>query len=139
MSNRFVTIRHVRVDVDALLSLSHTCNPSKCVHAKTCCSSYDVPVTGKEEETITGLLPDAAKYARHLRDVDEIDDIFDEDGRDTSLQTHESGMCLFAYRGRDKGVRCSLHSAALDLGLAPEKSKPGPCSLWPLAIAGGPR
>ncbi len=33
---------------------------------------------------------------------------------------------------------CSLHSAALELGLPPVEVKPRCCSLWPLALTEGP-
>ena len=45
---------------------------------------------------------------------------------------------MFAYRS-EGGLRCSLHSAAEDLGVPPADVKPSACLLWPLAITSGPR
>jgi len=122
--------------VDALLALSHTCNPALCRGKRTCCSSYDVRVAPRRVTALVGLLPHAARYAPWLRNGDEFEDPFEEDSEGCALATHEDGTCMFAFRGNDGGTRCSLHAAALDLGLAPHRSKPKSCALWPLALSG---
>ena len=128
MPSRYTRIKSHLVDLDALTRLAHSCDPSKCIHAKSCCATYDVPATDDECDRITGMLPHAAKYQPNLDD-----DVFDE-GDETSLMTDEDGRCVFAFRGKDRGERCSLHAAALDVGVDPYKAKPMPCALWPLAL-----
>ncbi len=133
MAPSYARISEYLVDLDALARLSHSCDPSKCVGDKSCCATYDVPATEDECDRMTGMLPLAARYQPTLRDGDGFVETFDED-EEISLATDEDGRCVFAFRGKDKGERCSLHAAALDVGVDPYRSKPMPCALWPLAL-----
>ncbi|HPK03792.1 MAG TPA: hypothetical protein PLS90_15195, partial [Candidatus Sumerlaeota bacterium] len=89
-----------------------------------------------ELERITGMMPHACRYAPHLRRGGRLANPFDDDGpRNWLLETDEDGRCLFAYTNADGETRCSIHSAALDLGLEPYHVKPRACALWPLALS----
>ncbi len=86
---------------------------------------------------IIGVLPDAAKYRRDLVSGDGYDNVFEKLGSNQyCLDTDEDGLCVFAYV-KDNKILCSLHSAALDLGIPVEQVKPAPCLLWPLALSEG--
>ncbi len=124
-------IEGIRVDIHALRALQHRCDPSRCVHARACCNSYEVLVDRGEMERAVGAIPNALRYLDTT--LDEIDP-FDETENGHCLNTDEDGLCVFAYRGADRGIRCSLHSAALDLGLPPSRVKPKACVLWPLFL-----
>jgi hypothetical protein len=129
-------INGIRVDLQALRRLGHSCQPALCRGERTCCSSYEVRAGEDEASRIVGMLPYAARYAPHLRDDEDYANPFeDEDEDGVTLAVLESGACIFAFRGRDGGVRCSLHAAALDLDLPPFAYKPFSCALWPLALS----
>jgi len=130
-----LTIKGIRVDVDALLKLKHYCDPELCKHTVSCCRCYEVCVTRKEMGRAIGLMKHAANYARRLRKPG-FENPFDrvEPGL-YAIDTHEDESCVFAYRQRSGKTYCSLHSASLDLGLDPYAMKPQPCTLWPLALS----
>jgi len=130
-----VPIGKYRVDIDALLRLRHHCDPDLCRHTVSCCRCYEVCITRKEMGRAIGLMKHAAKYARRLRKPG-FENPFDpvEPGL-YAIDTHEDESCVFAYRRRTGETFCSLHSAALDLGLDPYAVKPQPCTLWPLALS----
>jgi len=135
IAERYPMVRGVRIDVQALRVLAHVCDPLNCRHRKSCCETYEVLVDNDEISTIVGTMPDAAEYAKTLREDDEFIDPFDEtDNQQTCLNTDEDGLCVFAYRDRAGSTWCSLHSAALELGLPPAKVKPKACALWPLFL-----
>lgn len=137
---RECVIQGIRVDLDALRALRHECVPAQCIgRERGCCETYEVFVDRSEIGTIVGSLPDAAKYARHLRQHAEfIDPIEETDGGDC-LATHPDGRCVFAYRNGDGATLCSLHSAGVDMGLEPFQVKPKACALWPLYLVEGKR
>ena len=125
------------VDVAALTGLEHECvgcaDPAAC-----CCARFEVCAGAEELAAIEGLLPRASRYCPHLKGPHGYENVFDpiETGL-YCIDTDEEGLCLFAYAGKS-GVRCSLHSAALALGVAPAEVKPAACVLWPLAITDPP-
>lgn len=128
----------IRVDIEALRRLSHQCRPSNCSVRKSCCKTYEVIVDNEQMPGIIGAMPRAAHYAKGLLEEDELIDPFEEaDGADACLATHYDGMCVFAWRDRQGAILCSLHSAALDLGVDPYKTKPKACALWPLYLVEG--
>lgn len=124
-------IRGVRVDIHSLRVLAHFCDPTKCVHERACCNSYEVYVERDEMKRATDAFDVATKYLSESADAI---DPFDETEGGHCLNTDENGLCVFAYRGEEGGVRCSLHSAALDMGLPPAEVKPKACTLWPLFL-----
>lgn len=135
---RIVLIQGILVDLDQLLRLRRSCEPIRCKDHQSCCAVYEVCVSRKEVERITGMIPASARYATHLKDGRSFENPFDDlGGGETALETQEDGTCLFGYRAPDGALLCSIHSAALDLGLNPYQVKPFPCTLWPLALSEG--
>ncbi|HOE95051.1 MAG TPA: hypothetical protein PK847_00565 [Candidatus Sumerlaeota bacterium] len=125
-----------QIDLAALLGIAHRYDPDRCKVGGCCCSSYEVSIGRAELERITGMMPHACRYAPHLRRGGRLANPFDDDGpRNWLLETDEDGRCLFAYTNADGETRCSIHSAALDLGLEPYHVKPRACALWPLALS----
>jgi hypothetical protein len=89
-------------------------------------------------KTIIGALPLAARYCPGLENEDGFENIFDEVERGVfAIDTHENGLCVFAYQCHS-GIRCALHSAALEIGLSPHLLKPSSCTLWPLVMRSPP-
>ena len=124
----------VHVNLSAILCVDHACNgcstPGQC-----CCASYEVCADSKELKRIVNLLPEAARFCPRLKTKSGYDIIFDEiEPGLFALDTDEKGLCLLAYKSGGK-IRCSLHSAALKLGLSPAKVKPQACLLWPLSAS----
>ena len=107
----------VHVNLSAILCVDHACNgcstPGQC-----CCASYEVCADSKELKRIVNLLPEAARFCPRLKTKSGYDIIFDEiEPGLFALDTDEKGLCLLAYKSGGK-IRCSLHSAALKLGLS---------------------
>lgn len=127
-------VQGIQVDVEALRSLAHDCDPAKCRVSENCCKRYEVLVDDDQIPTIVGSMPNAAVYASDLIDHGDLIDPFDETDDGHCLNTHEDGLCVFAYRTPRGVTLCSLHSAATDLGLPPAGIKPTSCSLWPLFL-----
>ncbi|MEI6168758.1 MAG: hypothetical protein WCS52_16375 [bacterium] len=85
-------------------------------------------------KTIIGALPLAARHCPDLENGEGFDNVFDEVERGVfAIDTHENGLCVFAYQSHS-GIRCALHSAALEIGLSPHLLKPSSCTLWPLVL-----
>ncbi|MBI3986096.1 MAG: hypothetical protein HY343_04215 [Lentisphaerae bacterium] len=120
-------------DLRSLAGFQHTCSGCTGVR-RCCCAAFEVCVTRKEMEAMIGVMPAAAKYARRLREGDAFANVFERtpDGL-FALDTDEAGLCVFAYR-RAGFIRCSLHTAAIDLDISPSLVKPLACRLWPLAV-----
>ena len=132
---QYPLVRGVRIDINALRVLAHRCVPTNCSVSRNCCKTYEVLVDAREVSAIVGAMPDAARYAPGLyEDGIPIEPVEDAEHRQTCLATDEDGLCVFAYRNRAGATLCSLHSAALDLGLPPIKVKPKACVLWPLFL-----
>ena len=135
---QYVQVRNVRVDVDALRALAHRCDPMKCIgRERGCCATYEVYVDRGEIGTIVGTLPETARHAKGLRQGGEFIDPFEETEGGSCLATHEDGLCVFAYKDRRGATLCSLHTAALEMGLPPAQVKPKACALWPLYLVEG--
>lgn len=124
------------VDLDALLRLHHEYNPQACSAINCCCGSYEVTVQRKELRRIAGMIPASSRFAPTLKDEDgEYENPFEPVERGLyALDTDEEGRCVFAYRDAAGAIRCSIHSAALEMGLEPYTTKPFACTLWPLAL-----
>ncbi|MBI2423267.1 MAG: DUF3109 family protein [Candidatus Hydrogenedentes bacterium] len=135
---RLLTIKGIVVDVDQLLRLRASCAPEKCKDHTSCCSVYEVCISRKEMNLITGMIPASAAYANHLKQGRGYENPFEEAGAgEYALDTAEDGTCLFGYRASGGELLCSIHSAALDQGLNPYRVKPFSCTLWPLALSEG--
>ena len=134
----FPVIQGIRVDVDALRALAHLCDPMTCRHVKCCCKSYEILVDRSEERTVVGMMKEAARYTPTLVEDGEFADPIEDVFGDACLATHEDGTCVFAFHTSEGAVRCSLHAAAIDLGLPPAEVKPKACTLWPLFLDESP-
>ena len=131
-----VVVGNIRVDVPALMSIRHCCRPGVCKETPNCCSCFQIHANEKELETIVGFLPLAEKYTSAIGNEKGYDNVFEEteDGC-FIIDVDENERCVFAYTSEEETL-CSLHSAAIDLGLPPRDVKPKCCSLWPLALTG---
>jgi hypothetical protein len=80
------------------------------------------------------MLPLVAKYLPNLRLNEGFENLFEpiEPGL-YAIEQDENGVCRLACRERGR-LLCSLHRAALDLGLEPAWVKPRACTLWPLIL-----
>ena len=134
-----VVVNNIRIDVPALMSIRHRCRPEVCKGKPNCCSCFQIHVDEKELETIVGFLPLVEKYTSSISSERGYDNVFEEaeDGC-FLIDADEDEQCVFAYRNAAQETLCSLHSAAIDLGLPPVDVKPKCCSLWPLALSSGP-
>jgi len=131
-----VEIDGIRVDVAALLRIRHACDPHLCKAGQCCCRHYEISFTGRELARAVGLMPQCRNYAPHLQEGAEFDNPFEKAERNLwTADEQEDGTCAFAFTDTDGATWCSLHAAALDLGLSPWKVKPEPCMLWPLALS----
>ena len=136
MDEHFPLVGGYRVDLEALKSISHHCDPKKCGNGLSCCACYDVELSAIEARRVVDWLPEAAKFAPHLRDEDGYIDPVERMPRTTpTLAVDAAERCIFAYKGEEGALWCSLHSAALAHGFAPETVKPLTCALWPLAFS----
>ena len=135
-----VIVGNIQVDVPALLSIRHHCRPGVCKGKPNCCSCFQIHVDEKEMETIVGFLPLVEKYTPSISDEPGYDNVFEEaeDGI-FLIDADADEQCVFAYMNEAEETLCSLHSAAIELGLPPVDIKPRCCSLWPLALTGGPQ
>jgi hypothetical protein len=126
----------VEVDVESLLQLENNCRG--CARGeKCCCSSYEVCVTAAELKRIIKVMPEAAKFSPGLLTGHGYDNVFAEEEPGLfSIDTDEDGLCVFAYWSRNR-IHCSLHTAAVKLGLPLEQVKPKVCLLWPMHFSDG--
>lgn len=126
----------VDVDVESLLTIENRC--TGCAKGeRCCCSSFEVCITAEEMKRIIKVLPEAAKFATHLLTPGGYDNVFEkEEAGLFSLDTNEDGLCLLAYWS-NRRIHCSLHSAALTLGLPLAQVKPKVCLLWPMHFFDG--
>lgn len=136
--SRLADIGGYRVDLGALASIAHRCDPLLCRRTGrsgrtgSCCAEYDVWVGSVEVKRAHGVMERAANYAPHLRGAA----VFIPLGPDAYAIEHApGGLCAFAYRGPRGQHLCSLHTAALEAGLAPQSVKPDCCFVWPLSVA----
>jgi hypothetical protein len=133
---RRVEIQGIRVEVDALLKLSHHCDPALCKHSGCCCRFYEVTFTRREVSRIAGMMPHCARYAPKLKPGNEFEHPFEKaEGNLYVVDECEDGACAFSYRDRKGRTLCSIHTAALDLSLDPYKIKADACVIWPLALS----
>lgn len=127
----------VHVDLDRISRLAHRCEPLNCRHREGCCQTYEVFVDEKQVSGIVGMLPEAARYAHGLLADGAYAEVMDDTEGGTCLATHEDGTCVFAFKDERGATLCSIHAAALELGLPPAKTKPLACALWPLFLVEG--
>ncbi|NIA15365.1 MAG: hypothetical protein GWP08_14945 [Nitrospiraceae bacterium] len=127
--------RGMVADIPALLRLRHRCEPRRCADGASCCQAYEVCLSPCEVDRLAGLMPACIPYAPGLKDPTGYINPFECVGqRLFAIEEDEDGLCVFGYRSPGGGMRCAVHSAALDLGLDPDKTKPRSCALWPLSL-----
>jgi hypothetical protein len=131
----FIEIDDILVDIKALSSFAHYCNPVICASRKCCCQSVDVCVDMREVETIAGFMPLAAAFSKNLKSGKYFINVFEKvESNLFSIDQTKDDLCVFAYYGRRREVLCSLHAVAEKYGYKPENIKPRVCTLWPLAL-----
>lgn len=131
----FIEIDKIFVDIKALSSITHYCNPMICSSRKCCCQSFEVCIDMSELETITGFMPLAATFSKSLKCGKYIKNVFDKlESNLFSIDQKKLDLCVFAYYGRRREILCSLHTVAEKFGYKPEIIKPRVCTLWPLAL-----
>lgn len=131
----FPVVEGIVVDVNGLLSVSHTCTPGLCEASQHCCSYYEICVNEQEVTQIIPFLPSAATYSPQLTTGKAFANIFDEVGKDLyAIDKQDDGTCALAYVGKNRESLCSLHTIALETGVPLRSIKPEPCILWPLAL-----
>jgi len=125
--------REILVHWDRIRRLDFACLPRKlCTPLSSCCATYEVTVSPQERRIIDGLLPLVAKYLPDLRVRGGFENLFEPAGAGLyAIEQDERGTCRFAYRRRGT-LLCSIHLAAIDLGVHPARVKPRACTLWPL-------
>jgi hypothetical protein len=125
----------VGVDVKKICSIDHACVGCADV-TKSCCAKYDVCVTEAELNRIIPVLPEVSKYCNHLKTKDGYANVFEEAEKGNyAIDTHENGLCVFAYTADNGLIRCALHSVEKDLGLPLGSVKPAVCILFPLTFS----
>jgi hypothetical protein len=135
---KYALIQGMAVDLTAILSLVHRCQPELCRTTNCCCATYDVEISLEELTNINGYLPVAAAFGNGGSNGSRTGNLFQDLGRNLFLiETHEDELCRLAYRGENGQPFCSLHAAALSLHLPPAAIKPKCCLLWPLALEEG--
>lgn len=130
-----ITIDDIEIDVESLYAITHQCSPGTCGEKQCCCAKYEICIDQQELSRIIGYLPDASRFATHLGDGQDFENIFEDDGPDLFvIDSHEDGLCVFAYSDEQGSILCSLHSVALQFKLPPHEVKPSSCVTWPLAV-----
>ena len=120
-----VVLNGIEIDMEAICSITHECNPELCKESICCCSCYEICIDNNEIDTITDWLPEAVKFSPHLNSGSDFDNVFDQiKPNQYAIDTAENGLCVFAYNSPDKKTFCSLHSAALKHDIPPYKIKP---------------
>jgi len=123
----------IKVDARKIGTIDHECVGCSTV-AESCCAKYDVSVDAAQLKKITAVLPEAAEFCPHLKTEEGYANVFEDEGQGLhSIDTHENGLCVFAFR-RQGLIRCSLHAVEAKLGLPLGTVKPQMCVLWPLTF-----
>ena len=103
---------------------------------KSCCAKYDVCVSEAELKRIIPFLPEVTELCPHLKTEDGYANVFEEEEKGQhSIDTHENGLCVFAYTAPNGLIRCSLHTVEKNLELPLGSIKPAVCILFPLTFS----
>lgn len=117
--------KSVSVDLALLRSVEHRCRG--CASDEpSCCSSFEVCVTGAEMKRIIQVLPEAAKLCPHLKAGRGYDNVFEyvESGL-YALDTTEDGLCLlWPLCLSEGGEALSLAGDALTFRCTAPRGKP---------------
>lgn len=139
LPENYVQIDGILVDVPALMKLKHYCDPMLCRNKRYCCASYEITINRADMRRAIGLMPSAAAFAPEVGEGGDHENPFEkiETGRWAIDCDDETEACAFSFRDKKGCGWCSLHAAALDLGLDPYQQKPEVCTMWPLALSEG--
>ena len=131
-----LVIEDIVVDIPALLSIAHSCDPSICTSSGSCCGSFEICVEADEMDRVVGFMPMAAEFSDGLMAGGSFGNVFEElEPGLFGIDEGEFGVCVFGYHGAKDEVLCSLHSVAMKRNYKPEEIKPRGCVLWPLAVS----
>jgi hypothetical protein len=136
-----ISIDGIIVDLDAVRAIAHGCEPTWCDRSNSCCARYEICLDPEEVSSVIGMLPQAVNFAPHAMGASmEPDNILEEteDGL-FAIDSDDDGLCVLAFEGHGKAILCSIHAAALAMGLPPAQVKPRSCTLWPLTISDDPK
>ncbi|MBL7031804.1 MAG: hypothetical protein ISR97_01325 [Nitrospira sp.] len=132
----YPVIEDVVVDIPALLSIAHSCDPLICTSSGSCCGSFEICVEADEMDRVVGFMPMASEFSEGLMSGGSFRNVFEElEPGLFAIDAGESGICVFGYHGAKDEVLCSLHSVAMQRNYKPEEVKPKGCVLWPLALS----
>ena len=129
-------IEGIVVDIMALLSIAHSCDPSICTFSGSCCGGFEICLEADEMDRVVGFMPMASEFADGLMSGGSFRNVFEElEPGLFAIDEGDSGFCVFGYHGAKDEVLCSLHSVAMQRNYKPEEVKPRGCVLWPLALS----
>jgi len=129
-------IEDIVVDIPALLSIAHSCDPSICTSSGSCCDNFEICLEADEMDRVVGFMPMASEFSDALMSGGSFRNVFEElEPGLFVIDEGDSGVCVFGYRGPKDEVFCSLHSVAMQKNYKPEEVKPRGCVLWPLAMS----
>ncbi|MBC8413431.1 MAG: hypothetical protein ISR96_03360 [Nitrospira sp.] len=132
---QYINIDNIEIDIEALRSIDHTCQPGLCKKDQCCCSRYEICIDPDELQKIISYMPEASEYAPDLKEGSGYANIFTETEDDLlTIDMDDQDFCCFTYSGGKNEFFCSLHTIALNSGLPPIEVKPRSCVTWPLAI-----
>jgi len=132
-------IHGIRVDLEALQTIQHKCQPDVCRDCPSCCSRYTPHVNVAELEKIVGCFPIIERYTSSIKNGNGYKNVFEESDDGTyAIDAQENESCVFSYAKTSGETLCALHSVALDLRMTPVDLKPRACSLWPLTLSEEP-
>ena len=128
-------IDSMEVDMEAIYSIAHNCEPGTCRKSDCCCSRYDICIDKYELPKVLSFMPDASRFSSELKEDSAYLNIFDEtEDNLMMIDADENGLCVFAYHDDNDHILCSLHTVALAHGMLPHEVKPRSCVTWPLAV-----
>ncbi len=115
--------------------LVHECDGCK-NGERFCCACYDVCVSFDEMQRIVGIFDKLVEYCPWIKVDGAYQNVFDETDDDQfTIDTVESGRCVFAYDAEGGEIFCAVHTVALSQGWALKDVKPLVCILWPLSLS----
>ncbi len=133
--SRYARAGEFYVDMPAVTGIAHRCGPSVCRTGPSCCSQYEVRIEEGDVPALLGILPRAARYAPALQTPEGLAGVVDDvEGGVVPAGTGADDLCVLAYTSPEGDVLCSVHTAALEMGLEPYGAKPSCCALWPLTV-----
>lgn len=150
-AGRLVRVGKVYCDGESLFRRRFTCDTRTCSPTKnrltkevwrqrgdkSCCAELVVDLTDEERSALgkhwPKLQPELAKKSAWFRDAELSDCLEADDDYEITLRKR-GGRCVFALRDPQWGIRCGIHSVALQLGIPVDEVKPVTCDTFPLIV-----